>query len=200
MPRKARGAVSQYRCRHRHATPRSEHNNIRSVIVRRHERVHGGRDRTAAVVAISVASRRDRPRGVGDGRRRSIATVLDRDVNGRRQRSKCAVRRARGFGGRRRDRRQRVGYRGVSPGTPSPPSDQLLHRVAGRRGPVGRLDRHTLRRVVKRRAAPSPAPVRVLRVFNHRTVHRVHTQSSGRVRRPLLGYTLPNGLLYQLKY
>lgn len=106
---------------------------MRSVTVKRHERVHGRRDCATAVVAASVASRRDGPRGCCDGRWRCFGTVLDRDVNGRRQRSERAVRRARGLGGRWRDRRQRAGHRGVSPGTPSPPPHQLLHRVAGRR-------------------------------------------------------------------
>lgn len=103
-------------------------------------------------------------------------------------------------GGRRRDRRQRAGDRGVPPGTSTPPSHQLLHRVAGRRRLAGRPGGHTVRRALQRRAPAAPAPVHVLRVADHRPVHRVHTQPGGRVRRPVLGDIVPDGLLDQLEH
>jgi len=121
------------------------------------------------------------------------------DGRGRRG-AERAVRRSRGPGGRRSDSRQRAGDRGLSQGTAAPPAHQLLHRVAGGRGPVGRPGGHTVRRAVQRRAAPSPAPVHVLRVANNRPVHSVHTQPGGRVRRPVLGHTLPDGLLHELEH
>jgi len=57
-----------------------------------------------------------------------------------------------------------------------------------------------VRRAVQRRSAPSPAPVHVLGVADNRPVHRVHTQPGGRIRRPVLGHTLPDGLLYELQH
>lgn len=119
---------------------------------------------------------------------------------GRGRRAERAVRRAREPGGCRRGRGQRSGDRGVPPGTQAPPAHQLLHRVAGRRRPARGPGGHTVRRAGQRRAAPSHAHVRVLRVAHHRLVHRLHIQPGGRVRRPVLGHTLPDGLLDQLKH
>jgi len=133
------------------------------------------------------------------GWRTGTAGVGHNDGRGRR-RAERAVRRSRGPGGRRRDHRQRAGDCGLSQGATTPPAHQLLHRVAGGRRPVGRSGGHTLRRAVQRRAAPSLAPVHVLRVANNRPVHRVHTQPGGRVRRPVLGHTLPDGLLHELEH
>lgn len=42
--------------------------------------------------------------------------------------------------------------------------------------------------------------MRVLRVADHCPVHRVHIQPSSRVRRQVLGHTLPDGLLHQLQH
>lgn len=163
---------------------------LRSVSVWRHERAHGGRDNDVRTTAIAVVDDARRYRIVGDGGR-----------TGRRRRWIVrAVRRARGPGGRWRDRRQRAGDRCVPPGTSAPPPHQLLHRVARGRRSTGRHGGHTVRRAVQCRSASSSALVRVHRVTDHRPVHRVHTQFGGRVCRPVLGNTLSDGLLHQLQH
>lgn len=174
---------------------------LRSVTVRRHERVHGGRDRiagaagsTAAAVHVFHGDGDDAVDGRGGRRWRR------RSARGRGGRAERPVRRTRGPSGGRGDRRQRAGDRGVPSGTAAPSTHQLLHHIAGHRRPPGRYGGHPVRRAVQRRAAPSPAPVHVHRVADHRAVHRVHTQPSGRVRRPVLGHSLPDGLLHQFQH
>lgn len=180
---------------------------LRSVTVWRYECVHGGRlsTTTAAVVIVVVVVASTVVSVTVGGSPVSDRAGCRTDVAGHddghgQRRSERAVRRSRRPGGRRCDRRQRAGDRGLSTGTTTPPAHQLLHRVASGRRLVGRSGGHTVRRLVQRRSAPSPAPVHFLGVADNRPVHRVHTQPGGRIRRPVLGHTLPDGLLYELQH
>lgn len=163
---------------------------MRSVSVWCHVRVHGGRDRTtAAGRGLDGPSRR--------GRRERAVHGRDAD---RQRRAECAVCRARGPGGGWRNRGQRSRDCGISQGTKAPPAHQLLHRIVSRRRPACGSGGHTVCRAGQRRSAPSTTHLRLLRVTAHRAVHRLHTQPRGRIRRPILGHTLPDGLLHQIQH
>lgn len=154
----------------------------------------------ATIIVVSADHRRHHDGSTANGRTASGTPGASHNRDDRGRRAERDVRRSRGPGGRRSDHRQRAGDCGLSQGTATPPAHQLLHRVAGGRRPVGRSGGHTVRSDVQRRAASSPAPVHVLHVATDRPVHRVHTQSGGRVRRPVLGHTLSDGLLHELQH